>query len=118
VNLLVNAAQAIPEHGTITVATRGDPDEVHFEVSDTGEGMSRETLSRLFQPFFTTKPVGVGTGLGLSVTHGIVRSQGGRIEARSERGRGSTFVVHLPRVPPGVAIRGRNTPPVGVSPAA
>jgi two-component system, NtrC family, sensor kinase len=100
VNLIVNAAQAIPERGTIAISTRGDPDEVHVEVRDTGAGMTPEAMNRLFQPFFTTKPEGVGTGLGLAVAHGIVRSHGGRIEVRSELGRGSTFSVHLPRVPP------------------
>jgi signal transduction histidine kinase len=100
VNLIVNAAQAIPERGTIAIATRVDPDELHVEVRDDGSGMTPEAQKRLFQPFFTTKPAGVGTGLGLAVVHGIVRSHAGRIEVRSQVGLGSTFIVHLPRVPP------------------
>jgi signal transduction histidine kinase len=100
VNLLVNAAQAIPQWGTVTVSTRTHPDEFLVEVRDTGVGMDAETLRRLFTPFFTTKPVGEGTGLGLAVANGIVRSHGGRITVRSTPGAGSVFSVHLPRVPP------------------
>jgi signal transduction histidine kinase len=99
-NLLVNAAQAIPEHGTVTVTTRADPDEFLVEVRDTGVGMDPETVRRLFTPFFTTKPVGEGTGLGLAVAHGIVRSHGGRIAVQSSPGVGSVFSVRLPRIPP------------------
>ena len=100
VNLLVNAAQAIPGKGTVTITTRCDPDELTVEVRDTGTGIRAEDLARLFQPFFTTKPVGVGTGLGLAVAHGIVRAHGGRIAVKSTLGVGTTFKVHLPRVPP------------------
>jgi signal transduction histidine kinase len=97
VNLLVNAAQAITGEGQIVVTTRCDPDELIAEVRDTGSGMSSETIQRVFQPFFSTKPVGVGTGLGLAVAHGIVRRHGGRMEVRSQLGVGTTFAVHLPR---------------------
>ncbi len=107
VNLIVNAAQAIAERGTITISTRGDPDEVHVEVRDSGVGMSPQTRQRLFRPFFTTKPARAGMGLGLSIAHGIVRSHGGRIEVWSEVGSGSAFTVHLPRVPPGNVAPGR-----------
>jgi PAS domain S-box-containing protein len=100
-NLLVNAAQAIPEGSpeanTITVRTRAEePRQVVVEVSDTGAGMAPEVLARIFDPFFTTKPAGVGTGLGLSICHSIVSSFGGRISARSEVGKGTTFTVTLP----------------------
>jgi len=73
-------------------------DEARVEIRDTGTGMTPDTLRNLFQPFFTTKPPGVGLGLGLAVAHGIVTGQGGRIEVESEPGRGSCFTVHLPRV--------------------
>ena len=99
-NLFVNAAQAIPDKGTVTITTRCDPDELTVEVRDTGTGIRPEDVPRLFQPFFTTKPPGVGTGLGLAVAHGIVRAHGGRIVVKSAPGVGTSFRVHLPRVPP------------------
>lgn len=95
-NLLVNAAQAIAEHGTITIRTRRIGDEVSVEIADTGSGIPPEIMNRIFDPFFTTKPVGFGTGLGLSISHGIVRKHHGRIEVDSEPGRGTTFRVTLP----------------------
>lgn len=95
-NLLVNAAQAIPEKGTITVRTGVQGDEVWVEVEDSGCGIPPDQLSRIFDPFFTTKPVGKGTGLGLSVSYNIVRKHGGRIEVRSEVGKGTAFRVWLP----------------------
>ncbi|HYO68607.1 MAG TPA: ATP-binding protein, partial [Archangium sp.] len=110
VNLIVNAAQSLPNQGgVVKVSTSAGPDEVLVRVRDNGAGMSEETLGRLFQPFFTTKPVGEGTGLGLAVAYGIVTGHGGRIEAESELGKGSCFTVRLPRsveraraAPPGV----------------
>jgi signal transduction histidine kinase len=100
-NLVVNAAQAIPEgksdSNEIRIATscnmRG---EVVVEVGDTGPGMSREILEKLFQPFFTTKPVGVGTGLGLSICYRIVSDLGGQILVSSQVGKGTVFQVVLP----------------------
>ena len=101
-NLLLNAAQAIPEDGPraseheIRVVIRaGERGRVVVEVRDTGMGMTPEVLGRIFDPFFTTKPVGVGTGLGLSICHGIIESMGGSIQAESEPHRGSTFRVVL-----------------------
>ncbi len=100
VNLLVNAAQAIPEGApqgnTIRARTRSEGDKVVIEIEDTGTGIAPEVLGRIFDPFFTTKPVGVGTGLGLSICHGIVTSLGGDIQVESEPGRGSLFRVRLP----------------------
>jgi signal transduction histidine kinase len=95
-NLLVNAAQAIPERGRITLTTGRRGDEVFVAVRDSGAGIAPELLTRIFDPFFTTKPVGSGTGLGLSVSHGIVKRHGGRIEVASQPGAGSEFRVWLP----------------------
>ena len=95
-NLLVNAAHAIDVKGVVTVRTGRGEDEVWVEVEDTGAGIPPENLKRIFDPFFTTKPVGKGTGLGLSVSYNIVQKHRGRIEVRSEVGKGSTFRVCLP----------------------
>ena len=96
-NLLVNAAHAIgTERGRITLRTDNDDERVWFEVTDTGCGMSKEIQSRIFDPFFTTKAVGEGTGLGLSLSYGIVKKHHGHIDVDSEPGRGTTFRVTLP----------------------
>ena len=100
-NLLINASHAIApgaaDQNEIRVCTRqGEDGRVRISISDTGSGMSPEVRSRLFTPFFTTKPVGVGTGLGLSVCQGIVTRFGGSISVESELNRGSTFTVSLP----------------------
>jgi signal transduction histidine kinase len=95
-NLLVNAAHAIPERGTITVRTGARGERVWVEVADTGVGIDPEHLGRLFDPFFTTKPVGEGTGLGLALAYGIVHRHGGRIGVDSQPGAGTTFRVTLP----------------------
>jgi len=97
-NLLVNAAHAISEKGEITIRTGRQGNRVFVAVSDTGTGVAPEHISRIFEPFFTTKPVDKGTGLGLSVAYGIVQKHQGRIEARSEIGKGTTFTVWLPIV--------------------
>ena len=96
-NLLVNAAQAIDEHGVITLSTGFDADFVWVEVADTGSGIKPEHLSKVFEPFFTTKAVGKGTGLGLSLAYGIVQKHRGKLEVSSELGKGSVFCVTLPR---------------------
>jgi two-component system NtrC family sensor kinase len=107
-NLIVNAQHAIDGAGSITVRTRqpAQPDTpqlgvvpmVEFSVTDTGCGIPEENFRRIFDPFFTTK-LGVGTGLGLSVSHGIIEAHGGTIEVESKVGQGSTFRVHLPLIP-------------------
>ena len=103
-NLLVNAAQAIgPGRGLIVVRSGDAGDEVWVEVEDDGSGIAPEHLARVFDPFFTTKPVGRGTGLGLSLSYGIVQKHHGRIDVRSEPGRGSCFRVTLPVRRPSVA---------------
>lgn len=95
-NLLVNAAQAIAETGEIRVSTGLQGEQVWIAFSDTGCGIPPEIQARIFDPFFTTKPVGRGTGLGLSVSYGIVKKHGGRIDLESCVGRGTTFTVWLP----------------------
>ncbi len=95
-NMLLNASQAIDKNGTITVRTGSEGDEVWVEVEDTGAGIPPEHLNRIFDPFFTTKPVGKGTGLGLSLSYGIVQKHHGRIEVKSEVGKGTIFRVWLP----------------------
>jgi len=97
-NLVMNARHAIGEAGTLTVATRLDAQTGHTCVSikDTGYGIEKRDLPRIFDPFFTTKPTGEGTGLGLSVSYGIVKSHGGNIQVTSKPGQGTEFVVFLP----------------------
>jgi len=95
-NLVANAAQAIPGKGTITVATRRDEWAFSIVVRDTGSGIAPEVLPKIFEPFFTTREVGRGTGLGLAIVHGIVERHGGRIRVRSEPGLGTEFTVELP----------------------
>ncbi len=96
VNIVVNAIQAMPDGGKLLIKTYADADFVYLDIEDNGVGMSEETVKKLFVPFFTTKEVGHGTGLGLPVVHGIVSSHGGRIEVESELGKGSRFLIAFP----------------------
>lgn len=96
-NLIVNALQAMPEGGTLTLQTSFDTSSVNLIVQDTGTGMSDEIKESIFLPFFTTKDVDQGTGLGLSVVHGIVSSHGGQIRVESGEGKGARFCVTFPR---------------------
>ncbi|OAI18166.1 MULTISPECIES: ATP-binding protein [Methylomonas] len=96
-NLLINAVQAIEDHGRITLRTAYDENSVWVEVEDTGKGIKPEQLGKIFDPFFTTKSVGMGTGLGLSLSYGIVNKHNGRIEVKSTVGKGTCFRVLLPR---------------------
>lgn len=100
-NLIINAAHAIEQQGTIWLETGTKDDWVYVRVRDSGAGIEAENLTRLFDPFFTTKPVGQGTGLGLSVSYSIVSKHHGRLEVESQPGQGATFTVWLPRVQPG-----------------
>jgi signal transduction histidine kinase len=96
-NLLINADQAIKDHGEIRIATRKDADSVRIAISDTGCGIPPENLKRIFDPFFTTKDIGKGTGLGLAIAYDIVvNKHGGRIDVMSEVGVGTTFTIVLP----------------------
>ncbi len=96
-NLLLNAVQAMPQGGAIKVTAEQDPPGfIRVDVSDTGQGIRPEDLEHIFDPFYTTKEVGQGTGLGLSVTYGLVKKHGGYIEVKSAAGQGSTFSVFLP----------------------
>jgi two-component system NtrC family sensor kinase len=95
-NLALNACEAMPVGGTLSVETSTAQDKVSVSVSDSGCGISPEDLGKIFDPFYTTKPVGKGTGLGLSVSYGIVEQHGGRIEVASNVGTGTTFTVILP----------------------
>jgi two-component system NtrC family sensor kinase len=97
VNLIQNAVHAMtPQGGLLSLVVREAPPWVEIEVRDTGVGIPAKNLGRIFDPFFTTKPSGEGTGLGLSVSYGIVAQHQGQIDVRSEVGRGTTFVVRLP----------------------
>jgi PAS domain S-box-containing protein len=97
-NLVLNALQAMDGRGgELCITTASDDEGVQIGVADTGNGIAPEHLKRIYEPFFTTKPPGRGTGLGLFITHQIVTAMGGTIEAHSELGRGSTMTVRLPR---------------------
>lgn len=96
-NLLQNAVQAIDGRGRLRILTRrGEPGWVRLEFEDDGCGIPEENITRLFEPGFTTKPRGIGTGLGLALSHSVVTAHGGRIEVESEVGRGTRFTVLLP----------------------
>ena len=96
-NMLVNALDAMEKQGDrITVRTYRENDNVVIEIQDTGEGIAPENLSRIFEPFFTTKEVGKGTGLGLTVSYGIVKKFGGDVQVKSQQGKGTTFRIVLP----------------------
>ncbi|MFH0778698.1 MAG: ATP-binding protein [Candidatus Eisenbacteria bacterium] len=96
VNLSVNAIQAMPTGGKLTLRTIGSAEHISLVVEDTGIGMSEEVLKKIFIPFFTTKAVGQGLGLGLAVVHGIVSGHGGSIKVESKLGRCTRFEVTLP----------------------
>jgi PAS domain S-box-containing protein len=96
INLAVNARDAMPDGGRLTLATAVDGNAIVVRVADTGTGMDAATCERIFEPFFTTKDAGEGTGLGLSTVYGIVRQSGGQIRVDSAPGEGTTFTVSLP----------------------
>lgn len=96
VNLVVNAIQAMPTGGTLTITTCACNNQVAFRIEDTGIGMGEDVLKQIFIPFFTTKDINEGTGLGLPVVHGIINSHGGAINVESVPGKGSRFEIQLP----------------------
>jgi signal transduction histidine kinase len=95
-NLFLNARDAMPKGGWLTIVTREDRNGAIVEVADTGSGIPPEQLSRIYDPFFTTKEIGKGTGLGLSITYGIVQEHGGTINCDSAIGQGTRFSLTLP----------------------
>jgi len=97
-NLFLNARDAMPAGGMLEVRTTAHNGSVEIEVVDTGNGIPREHIHKIFDPFFTTKATGRGTGLGLSVTYGIIKEHAGRIDVRSTPGRGTSFHVEFPAV--------------------
>jgi signal transduction histidine kinase len=95
-NILMNAIQSIETEGEVTIESRLQGDWIMIGISDNGKGISQEHLSKIFSPFFTTKPVGQGVGLGLSIAYGIVKDHGGRIEVESAIAEKTTFTIYLP----------------------
>jgi len=98
-NLSINARDAMPEGGAITLRTRRRPGGVELEVADTGQGMAPDVLARATEPFFTTKPVGQGTGLGLAMVYSTLKAHGGTLDIRSAPGEGTTVVLRFPAAP-------------------
>ena len=95
-NMISNARDAMPDGGTLTVATTDVDDNIHIEISDTGTGIREENLNKIFDAFFTTKDSIKGVGLGLSVCYGFIRDHGGDIKVTSHIGSGTTFTIILP----------------------
>lgn len=97
-NIVLNAAEAMRGHGHITIKTgKAETNLVYMSIADDGPGMNGVTLERIFDPFYTTKPVGEGTGLGMAIAYGIIQKHQGDIKIKSELGRGSTFIIYLPQ---------------------
>jgi signal transduction histidine kinase len=97
-NLLTNAADAIEESGEIVIQTSADDQRVRVSISDTGSGIPDDLMSKIRDPFFTTKEVGKGTGLGLSIVDQIISSHGGELLIESEQGKGTTVTIVLPLI--------------------
>ena len=97
-NLLVNAGQAIEGKGAIKVTSRFDGDNIEIRVTDTGKGIEKDAIKKLFDPFYTTKAVGEGTGLGLSISYGIIKEHQGEILVQSKMGVGTSFTLVLPHL--------------------
>ena len=98
INMILNACDAMPDGGELSITAAGDDSWIKINVSDTGCGIPKENLNKIFDPFFTTKDPGKGTGLGLAVSHTIIRNHGGSIDCRSEPGAGTNFTITLPGI--------------------
>jgi signal transduction histidine kinase len=98
-NLFLNARDAMPKGGWLSISTRVEGSRIVAEVSDTGSGIPSEHIGRIYDPFFTTKAIGQGTGLGLSIAYGIVREHDGSIKCESVVGHGTTFILGFPQAP-------------------
>jgi len=109
-NLLTNGVEAIGKKGEIIVRTRLESEWVVIHFIDNGRGIPSQDLNHIFDPGFTTKGVGVGTGLGLSICYRIVEDHAGSIDVHSEEGKGATFTIRLPLVPPNVTNEGQASP--------
>jgi signal transduction histidine kinase len=107
-NLVLNALDAMPAGGTLTMRTADGEDTLRIEVSDTGKGLTPEECSRLFTPYYTTKQQ--GTGLGLAIVQSVVADHHGTIAVSSEEGRGATFRIHLPKKQAGTAVKPQAAP--------
>jgi two-component system, NtrC family, sensor kinase len=94
--LMRNALEAMPEGGGLSIEARLETDHVHIVVSDTGAGIPEENIGKIFDPFYTTKSVGSGTGMGLNTVYNIITVHGGTISAASTPGKGTTFTIQLP----------------------
>lgn len=97
-NILINAAHAIEDHGVITVKTWSEKENIFVSIADTGCGMPEDKVGRIFEPFFTTKEIGKGTGLGLSIAYDIIKKHNGDISVKSEVGKGTKFTIRIPVV--------------------
>ena len=95
-NMIINADQAMPIDGTLTITTYEKNNKAYIELKDTGVGISEENISQIFDPGYTTKGANVGTGLGLSICYQIIQEHKGEIEVESKVGKGTTFKIILP----------------------
>src|SRR6266513_4494433 len=106
-NLITNAFYAVTEkkkhlgdgyEPTVSVSTKKTNDKIEIKVADNGNGIPQKVVDKIFQPFFTTKPTGQGTGLGLSLSYDIIKAHGGEIKVETKEGEGSEFIIQLPAV--------------------
>jgi signal transduction histidine kinase len=109
-NLMLNAAQAMPDGGQLTIQAEHDDQEIRLNFIDTGVGMTPEVQARIFRPFFTTRPG--GSGLGLATTRKFIEAHGGRITVQSEPGKGTKFTLHLSLNPAAAALNGKAGDPL------